>query len=349
MTAKYLYGIIRDAGTSHFGPIGIPSGEAEVYVVEQDGIAGVVSDYQGPQLNELPRHELLRQLTLHQRVLETVMQEHTVLPAKFGTVLPSRTELRRAMRCAGHQLVEALEKFDGLVQYEVAATWELGIVFNEIANEEDIASLRVAASGKPPADALELRIRIGAMIKESLDRRREGLRRQLTSLVAEYAIDHQTNVLMGDEMVMNVAFLVPRLAQGAFLDNLHQVDARFDGKLNVRCIGPLPPYSFSTIEIVRPDPQSVDAALQLLGLSQRISISEVRRAYREQAAKLHPDVNRAPEARDLFARLRDAEALLVACCLGNRDRGRSREDGSHGVTRDEVDRTYLVAVTRAGS
>lgn len=345
MTAKYLYGVIRNPGALEFGPIGLADGNEEVYVVGQDSIAGIVSSYHGPQLRDLPRHELLRQLAIHQKVIERVMLEHTILPARFGTVLADEGEVRRAIDHGHRWLEEAVEKFDALVEYEVAATWELGPVFDAIAGEKEVAELRAAVAAMPAAESLPVRARIGAMIKESLDRRREDLRSQLTLLLAEHAVDHQANALMGDEMVLNVAFLVPRSAREVFVDCLHQADAGFDGKLGIRCIGPLPPYTFATVDIARPDPKEMDAALQLLGLGRRISASAVRRAYRERAATLHPDVNRSPDAASLFSRLRGAEALLTTYCLGKPD---GREDGSCLAPQEEMDRAYLISVKRAG-
>lgn len=348
MATKYLYGIIRNTGPGSFGPIGLPGGLEEVYLIVQGSMAAVVSDHLGPQPAELPRQELLRQLALHQKVIETVMREHSVLPARFGTLLPGGRDVRRAMHCGSCQLAPALERLDGLVQYEVAATWQLGPVLDEISSEGEIAALRDAAAGMPPADSLGLRVKIGQMVKASLDRRREELESQLTSLLAEHAVDRQANALMGDEMVMNVAFLVDRSARERFLSGLHRVDSRFDGKLNLRCIGPLPPYSFGMVEIVRPDPGEVDAALELLGLEARISLSAVRRAYREQAARLHPDVNPSLDAKDGFARLRRAEALLVGYCQGKVKGNGSRENRICHATPDEVERSYLVTVKRTG-
>src|SRR2546423_5529093 len=47
-----------------------------------------------------------------------------------------------------------------------------------------------------------------------------------------------------------------------------------------------------------------------LGLAPTASPAEIRRAYRERARRLHPDVNRAPDAAARFAALTEAYETL---------------------------------------
>src|SRR5438874_6234770 len=48
----------------------------------------------------------------------------------------------------------------------------------------------------------------------------------------------------------------------------------------------------------------------ILGLATTASPAEIRRAYRERARRLHPDVNRAPDAAARFAALTEAYDTL---------------------------------------
>ena len=344
MTAVYIYGITRNLGLASFGRLGLPTGSEEVEVIPQGGIAAVVSSFSGPHPKDLPRRELLNQLTLYQKVLERVLGEHSILPVKFGTVLDNRAEVLKVLRCGAPRLEQAINRFDGTVQFEVAATWELGPVFAGIASDAEIASLREAAGRMPQNESLSLLHTIGILVKESLDKRRNAVRAELTSLLGEYAEACLPNALMGDEMVMNDAFLVTRSAQEGFLLRLHSADGHFQGKLNLRCIGPLPPYSFGTVEVLRPAKEEIDAAAVLLGLGREFSAPAVQKAYRARAAQLHPDVNRSPEAVDAFGRLRTAEALLIACCQAGAENRELPADGNGAFRRDQAAGNYLVAV-----
>lgn len=49
---------------------------------------------------------------------------------------------------------------------------------------------------------------------------------------------------------------------------------------------------------------------EILGVERGASAEQIRRAYRAKAKALHPDVNRAKDAAELFARLQRAYELL---------------------------------------
>lgn len=70
-----------------------------------------------------------------------------------------------------------------------------------------------------------------------------------------------------------------------------------------------------------------------LGVSADASTEQVRRAYRAQARRLHPDLNSAPDASDRFARVAAAYAVLAdPARRAAYDRARSAPAGSDEVT-----------------
>jgi molecular chaperone DnaJ len=89
----------------------------------------------------------------------------------------------------------------------------------------------------------------------------------------------------------------------------------------------------------RPAPKDYYA---LLGVPPTASPAELRRAYRQRARRLHPDVNRAPDAAARFAALTEAyetlsdparRAAYDAVRTGMADRAAWNGTGTHGVAR----------------
>ena len=346
--SKYIYGVIATSQGKTLGQSHLSSSPEEVYTVVHRNLAGVVSDYTGADFASLSKEDKLRCLMAHQGVIEGVMKEYTVLPVKFGTLAKDEDEIRRILEQGYEKLGRTLDRIDGLVEIEVAATWDLKKVLEEIGDEEEIAQLKHSMAGKSATEMLETQINAGKLVKESLDRRRESYRAQTLQALAETALDMQPNALVVDEMVMNVAFLVQKEKQGDFDRRVERVDEAFNDRINFRVIGPLPPYSFSTVEIKHPGPGEIEEARQLLGIGTDVSDKELKEAYRRLAAKSHPDVRPDDGADNRhFARVREAFVLLRDYCQGQDGSAEKKmKSRRYSLATEDVSRAFLVEVKR---
>ena len=345
---KYIYGMIKTSQPATFGQSLLSSSPEEVYTVVHRDLAGVVSNYSAGDFASLSKEDKLRCLMTHQGVIERVMKKYTILPVKFGTLVEGDDEIRRILEQGYSKLAQTLDQMDGVVEIEVAATWDLKKVLEEIGNEEEIVQLKHSMAGKSATETLEMQINAGKLVKESLDRRREGYRSQTMQSLAEVPLDIQPNVLVADEMVMNVAFLIQKEKQEEFDKRVKRVDEAFNDQINFRVIGPLPPYSFSTVEIRRPDLEKIEKARQLLGLGTDVSDKELKEAYRHLAAKSHPDAHPDNGTRDeQFTKVREAFVLLRDYCRGQSE---SVEEGINGrrysLMPEDVSQAFLVEIKR---
>ncbi|MBA7636253.1 Chaperone protein DnaJ [subsurface metagenome] len=345
---KYIYGVIKSGLPATFGQSLFSSTLEEVYSVAHQDLACVVSNYNGNDFVSLSKEDKLCCLMAHQGIIERIMKEYTILPVKFGTLVEGDDEIRRILEQGYNKLAQTLDEIDGLVEIEVAATWDLKKVLEEIGNEEEIVQLKHSMAGKTPSEILEMQINAGKLVKESLDRRREGYRSQMMQSLAEVALDTQPNALVADEMVMNVAFLIQREKQEDFDRQVKRVDEAFNDQINFRVIGPLPPYSFSTVEIRRPESGEIEEARQLLGLGTDVSDKELKEAYRRLAAKSHPDAHVDDDTGDeQFAKVREAFVLLGDYCQGQGESVEENVDGQrYSLVSQDVSQAFLIEIKR---
>src|SRR5207247_8797232 len=92
---KSVYCIIESGDPLRFGPIGIGADPSDVYSVHYKNLAAVVSDAPLEVLDSTRENVLA-----HERVNETVMREHTVLPLSFGTIFQTREQIVELLRSA---------------------------------------------------------------------------------------------------------------------------------------------------------------------------------------------------------------------------------------------------------
>jgi hypothetical protein len=361
MTTTYVYGIIPTGNQVIFDEVaGVDDEHDEVYTVPHRDLAAVVSasplaDYRG-----LKRDQAARYLVAHQRVVEAVMKAFPVLPAKFGTVLPDETWVRRLLTQGETLFRTNLERFADRIQMEVVILWDLEEVFHEIGQEEHIAQLKAQVAGRPPEETVIERVAIGQMVHASLEKRRASLRDYLIYWLREVALDLVVNPHMDDSMVANVALLVDESGQEALDRQLEHLDEEFEGQFTFRCVGPLPPYSFATVEVEVPSFEAVDEARRCLGLGETAAPGEIKRAYHRLADQLHPDHNPDdPEAEARMTELTQAYELLTAYAENVQGSRGAEEQGSRGAreqrgrgehlctfSREAVERTLLIAIRR---
>ena len=345
---RYIYGVILTSQPATFGQSLLSSSPEKVYTVVHQDLACVVSNYDGSDLASLPKEVKLRCLMTHQGIIERVMKEgYTILPVKFGTLVEDENEIKRILKQGYKKFAQTLSQMDGLVEIEVAAIWDLSKVLEEIGGEEKIEELGRSMVGKCASEILEMQINAGKLVKESLDRRREGYRNQTTQSLAGLALDIQPNALITDQMVMNIAFLIPRERQEEFDSRVRQINGAFNDQINFRVIGPLPPYSFSTIEIKRVDPGKIEEARQLLGLGTEVSDKELKEAYRHLAAKSHPDAYLHGGNDVQFIKVQKALILLRDYCRGQSGGVEENINGRrYSLKPKDVSQAFLVEIKR---
>lgn len=69
----------------------------------------------------------------------------------------------------------------------------------------------------------------------------------------------------------------------------------------------------------------MDEYLKILGLSGEVSVAQIKKAYRQMAKLYHPDVNKSPNANELFLLINEAYIFLINYKSGKYDAPRAKE------------------------
>lgn len=239
MSAKYVYGVMRPGALRDVKSRGVNDGE--VHTVEQDDLAALVSDVPPGPLTGTKDDVLA-----HSRVLEEVVADAPVLPMRFGVVMEDERSLRaRLLTGHGDELRRLLAELAGVVQLRVRVFYENDAGLREIvAEDREIASLREAVRGKPEDATYYDRIRLGELISQALDRKREVDGEVVMKRVEPLAVDHVDEPAVHEQMVLNVSVLVQRERLDAVARELEKVAGEIAPRLTLRTVGPLPAYSF---------------------------------------------------------------------------------------------------------
>jgi len=347
VATQYVYAIVPTGDEMTFEVSGLDGGMGHARTLPHGDLAAVVGPGAAGDARGLTKDAIVRRLLAHERVVEEIMRFLPVLPVKFGTVLTEEETVRRLLAQGQPLFCSALDQLRGRLQMEVVVLWDLQRVFREVRGEEPIAGLTAQIVGRPAELTRVERIAVGQAVQASLARRRAELQERLLPAFRAITPDLAISPTMDDSVVLNVGLLLDRPGRDELDRRLPLLDEEFGGQLTFRCVGPLPPYSFATVEVATPSFDQVDRARALLKLGGTATADEIRRAFRREAALAHPDVNREdPTAGSRMAELSQAYGLLLAYAEHWASSDGEGCAGHCAFTRDTVEKTLLVDIRR---
>jgi hypothetical protein len=235
-TAVLVHGVVpADAS-------GLPE---EARVVTSGALAALVGAL--PAEGQASRQDLER----HQRVLTEALEATTVLPMRFGVVVDDDDAVRREILDHNADALRALlEQLEGRVQMTLKAFYAEDVLLREVLSEEpEIARLSNALRGQPEGASREARIDLGRRIAAAVELRRGEDRARLRAAVEPVVEDVVDDEPASERVAAQLQLLVHRDRREELDTAVERLAAQEEGRLGLRYLGPLPPYSFANMEL----------------------------------------------------------------------------------------------------
>ena len=315
----YIYGIISNKITQR----GTPSNG--VYTISHQDVSAVISDSEIVDFTREPKDIVARRLIRHQQVIEKVMENFTIIPMRLGTFAVNEEEIRHILVNGYPTIKDIFNKIKDKIEIDVAVTWgDFTLTLKDVGEEKEIKELKEKLLASPEGITVNDQMKIGLVVKRVLEEKREKAAFQIENAIRAIAPDFKQHELMDEKMVMNIAFLMDKSKQEDFNKKIEELNAEFDDKLNFRCVGPLPPYSFYTLEIKKIEFKEVDWARKKLGLvDDAVAKEGIKKAYQMKAFSCHPDKNPgAPDMEKRFDEVNRAYKILLDYCMVAEQTGR---------------------------
>jgi hypothetical protein len=236
----YLYGLVDRSNTLDEEALGHGVAAARVRMVGDGPLVALVSDIAPGQVAQTRRNMLS-----HTAVLERAMASTTILPMRFGTVVPDITTLVACIARNVGPFAAALQSIDGRVELGVKASWRDKVIYTEIIESDpSLFRLRNRLRDRPGNETYYERVELGRRIEAALTDRR---RSEADAIAAELSplSDREIELrMLDDDMILNRAFLVPRRHEATFDATMQRLAERLASRVVFRYIGPVPPYNF---------------------------------------------------------------------------------------------------------
>ncbi len=307
----YIYGIVPNFyGTTQFQLLE----NSGVYAITFQNISAIVSNRESAVLDYTDRESLGRLLVHHQKTIETLMEKgfNMILPMRLGTIVSSKEEGFNILKRGYDLIIEALNKIEYLTEIDLAVTWaDFPGTLKYLSNHPDIIALKDHILKNIDKISQIDQVKVGILIKEKLDEKNKLVELKILDALSSYSLDIKMHQVMNDQMITNSAFLINRKNKNKFEQVINQLDEEYNGTLNFKLVGPLPCYSFYTLEVNELNPEHVEEARKELGMKETTTESEIKKAYLEKAKLFHPDAQLENGDEKNFNRINKAYHTLL--------------------------------------
>ena len=243
---KYIYCIIESNEGRNFGAIGIGGRGDIVSTIGYNDISAVMSS------TPMTKYVINREnMTTHERVIEEVMKDYTVLPVRFCTIASSAEELRSLLRKRYSELKGLLRDMDNKVEMGLKVLWkDMNRTFKDIIEDnKEIKKLKKKSEGKSTKIDNAAKVALGRAVKEALDKKKADEAWKILNKFKRTYVDLKENDLFGDSMVLNGAFLIDRIREKEFDFLVEDLVKQNEDRMKFKYVGPAPPFNFVNIVV----------------------------------------------------------------------------------------------------
>ncbi len=306
----YIYGIVPNHyEAEQFRKLS----DIGVFNIPFQKISAIVSKTEIIDYRQLGTEALARLLVDHQTTIERIMSMgfSTIIPLRLGTFAQNKTDVIKIIQKGYDLIINTLQDVSNLVEFDIVATWaDFGKIISQVASSPKVLELKdkLENSGNTITQADQLAM--GLLVKSLVDEKNAQTAGVITSAFNTFCTDIKQHQVLNDQMITNTALLLNHLQAGLLEKTLDKLDKSLDGELNFKMVGPLPCYSFYTIEVKEICFDDIEEARNELGLASSTSEKLIKQAYLEKARMFHPDTNTGDGGSLKFNRINKAYQIM---------------------------------------
>lgn len=240
-TAVYVYGILPGDVELEAEVTGVGDPPAPVRLVRHRDLAALVSDVDLGKPLGTPED-----LMAHEELLDASATDAPVLPLRFGALVASEDAVASELLDPHYEEFRAaLEDLEGHAEYVIKGRYIQDQILREVLTEHpEAAQLASQVQGGDPVVSRDLQIQLGEIINGAIAEKREQDTRALGDALAGHVSASVVRPETHELDAVHAAFLVEARAADALMQAVEQLAADWDGRVDLRVIGPIAAYDF---------------------------------------------------------------------------------------------------------
>ena len=240
----YVYGIVP-ADVEPAGDVrGVGDPPGQIQLVRHGNLVALVSEVALTGMLGTPED-----LQAHAQVLDAAAVEVPVLPLRFGTVMTTQDAVASELLAVYQEaFAAALKEVKGRAQYVVKGRYvEQAVLAEALAEVPEAARLGKRIRDKDPNATRNARIRLGLIINNAIVAKRNADTRALGEVMAPHCVASAVREPTHELDAVHVALLAETACQDDLEQALSDLASDWEGRIEIRLLGPMAPYDFTTL------------------------------------------------------------------------------------------------------
>jgi hypothetical protein len=144
-----------------------------------------------------------------------------------------------------------LHRLAGRIEVELKVYWEQEAVVKELQGENaELSRLKAKINtASSPVEVQNLLSAAGKLVESIVRDWKTKYAELVYAILQELSYEAKMNNPVGIKNLLNASFLIEKSHENEFREQVYKLDARFQGKMNFKYVGPLPPYNFVNLKL----------------------------------------------------------------------------------------------------
>ncbi len=246
-SGRYIYAIVEtwksDTRPKSLGNTGIGGRGDEVYLIQHRDIGAFVS------ASPIAPYQISRENAMtHERTIEAVMKDYTILPMQFSMIAESESSVVALLEKSYDLFKAQLQRLEGKKELGLKGMFPETIFQELLSKNEAIQKRKEELARRANPSQTDL-IEIGKMVEAALNAEKARYREEILAVLRPIAEETKVNPTTTDRMFLNAAFLVTDEQESEMDKKVNEIAEHYEGKFKLKYVGNLPPYNFLRLVI----------------------------------------------------------------------------------------------------
>jgi hypothetical protein len=245
--AVYVYGILPGDVALEEPTTGVGDPPMPVRLVRYRDIAALISDVDVTRPLGTPED-----LLVHEALLDASAADAPVLPMRFGSLVANEDIVTSELLAPHYdEFAAALQRLEGYAEYIIRGRYVQDAIVREILAEDPEAAALTAQAlaegeglGEEQIALRDRQVLLGEVIGERLSDKRAQDTRRLGEELAGWMSASVVRPPADEFEAVHTAFLIKADASDRLLDAVQRLSADWDGRVELRVLGPVAAYDF---------------------------------------------------------------------------------------------------------